>query len=769
MKTLKRIVISAVIFLGLFVASCGEKKSAEKAEKSVEAANGELIHEDQTISASPGLDEKVEKIKEIQNQQKSAPVKEEEMSDVAGFSQYLPKDTEMFMNMRNMNGLLEAMRGSEIGKMIADLAQKEGMGIDEAMQSEGFQEFLKIAGEEVFISMGDGSAKSLKLTGDVYAIYYEMYYYMIGKMLLDMTEGGELAQNPAMVMRKVMRPVYDKLLKLDPITSPRIVVGFKVSNENDRKKYTQLIQETLAKAPKYYEDMVKELKPDSKVELFLPDETKNYGGFKGLKIDYAKLSETYFDTPETVKELEAFGISQEYMEKIFEKFKDFKITLLVGNYGDYVIIYLGDTSEGLEFVEQPSESLLANDEMNFFKEYKGKEVISMTYISKEIDEELAKVSGLMEDISLGVNRFLGETESLGDTKHIQSLLKKMAENEKHLAKIAPISRFGSVAYLEDGFKLESFHGAESGVYDLETPRKLASIAMQSDAVISSSWVAKEGSSDLAVQTLEDIVNLAYQVTKLVVEYESEDRDFIEFCDMFKMLDGQFSDDLLAIWKSLKSGAQDGLGNEGAMVMDMKGKLPRLPDVPTIILENGSVPRLAMGYDVVDRAKLSSSWDEIDAANKSIVTKIEQITNQKINYRTPELAQKEGIDFWSYQLGITSHEANLALGINDQMMFLTSSPAFVEGFVPLYDATGKRGGMDFKIRMEPIRESAKAWLKLINDRGSDISPAFDRAEFEESKTMIDEVLRVSEEIDSLDFSMRKVNGEVRSFIHLNKGD
>jgi len=754
----KFIVCLPCVVLSLFISSCGDKKSAESpaGEEQSDAPKEELVE-----SANPEMDEQVEQIKEIQKQQKVAPVKEEEVRDVAGFAKHLPKDSEMFFNAQGIDGLIGSMRGSEMGQLIADLAKKEGDDIDEALNSDEFQEFLKVAGEEVFISMGNGSAKSLKTMGDTYSIYYRLYYYVLGKMLINTLDGGEMLENPESLMQSLLKPVFDEFLELDDYRMPKIYAGFKVSSESDRERYTLLLQETFAKALKL-DDKVPEME-----NTFEEDSIDAYGGFKGVKIDYSKMLEVFKNTPKANEDLEKMGLSKEYMEKFYEKFKGFKATLLVGNYGDYVVIYLGDTSEGLKFVDQPSDSLLANDEMAFLKEYKGKEVVSVTYVCEEISEELSKVTTMMEDISVGVCKFLTETESFGDTLHIQALLKKMAVNERELEEKTAPSRFASVAYLEDGFKIDSFHGGDTVMYDLDTHRKLANIAMREDAVISSSWVVNEAYAELTIDNLEDIVNLVYQTAKLTVEHDIKDSEFLEFADMFKMLDGQFSDDLVTIWEATREGMQQGLGNEGAMVMDLKGKMPRVPGVPTIMLENGKIPRLAIGYDVVERSKLADSWEMIDTTNKKIVTKIENLTNEKINYRKPELAKKEGVDFWSYQLGITSHEANLALGINDQMMFYTTSPAFVEEFVPEYDADGKRGGMDFKLRMAPVRTLARDWMKLVDEHGDDLSPTFDRVEFEESKILIDEMLKASEEVDSVDFSMRKINGEVRSFFHLNK--
>ncbi len=758
----KFIVCLPCVALSLFVSSCGEKKPAESSTSTSgepsEAPKQELVE-----SANPEMDKQVEKIKEIQKEQKVAPVKEEEVRDVAGFAKHLPKESEMYMNVQGLSGLISSMRDSEIGKLVAEMSKKEGDDIDEAMQSDDFQDFIKVAGEEVFISMGDGSAKSLKTLGDTYSIYYRLYYYILGKMMINAVEGEDDFENPEAMNQMIMemvKPLLDEFLELENYSVPTVYAGFKVSSESDRAEFTKFLQEALVGVLDVNEE-------NPEVKMFYEDSTDAYGGFKGVKIDYSKLLDALKDSPN--KELEMMGISPEYMGKFTEKFKDFKVSLLVGNYEDYVIFYLGDSAASLKFTDEPTDSLLANEEMAFLKEYKGKEVVSVTYVSQEISQELDKVSTMMEDLSVGVTKFLLETESFGDTGEIQALLKKMAANGRKLERLTPPSRFGNVAYLEDGFKMDSFLGNDSGIYDLETKRKLATIAMRHDAVLSSSWVLHKENSELAVQNLEDFVNLAYQVTKLVVEHDIKDEEFQEFSDMFKMLDGQFSDNLVATWKAVRSGMSDGLGNEGALVMDLKGKMPRVPDVPTVVLENGKIPRLAMGYDVVDRSKLAESWGVIDSSSREIVAKLERLTNEKIDYKTPELAKKEGIDFWSYQLGVTSHEANLALGINDQMMFFNTSPAFVESFASDYDADGeqKRGGMDFKLRLAPVRSAAQEWMELYSEHGEAIEPSFSRADFEEAKVLLNEVLKVSEELDSVDFSMRNIDGEFRSFFHINK--
>lgn len=742
------IYVPCLVF-GLFTSSCSDKKSGDEV-----TSGSEVAVEEQGEVGSANL--------ELGKQEEVVPVSEADLTDVAGFAGHLPKDTELFVNAQGIGKLIGLVRDSAIGEFAAKMAKGEGEDIDESLDSDEYKEMMKVAGEEAFFSMGDGSAEVMRATGDMYSVYYKMYYKLIGKIMLNAMEGENAMGSQEMMMgilAGMMTPVMDEILEMDDYKMPRVYMGFKVSSESERARYTKLIQDTLAMA-----NGLNEMVPGMEIP-FEEDAIDSYGGFKGMKINYGKWLGTMSDLGSP--QLEMMGMDAEYMEKFTEKFKDFKVTLLAGSYGDYVVIYLGDTSEGLKFIEDPSDSLLANEEVGFLKEYHDKDVVSVSYVSEEISLELSKVSTIMEDFSAGVNELLSETSVLGDTTDIQGLLGKLGANGRGIRSLSSPSRFGSVAYLEDGFKMDSFHGGGSGMYDLESKRRLADIAMAEDAVVSSSWVSDGAHTDLVIQSLEDFVHLAYEVAKLTVEHDVDNADFQDFSDTFKMLDAQFSDDLLNLWRGVRDGAKLGLGNEGALVIDLKGVMPRVPDVPTVLLENGKVPRLAMGYDVLDQGALASGWEEIDTTSQEIVGKIERLTNEKINYRTPELAERDGIDFWSYQLGITTFDANLAIGLNDQLMFLTSSPAFVESFVEEYNEEGKSGGMDFKFRLDPIRVGVKDWMKLFDERGDDITDTFDRDEFEEAQVIIKDILKVSEELDSMDFSMRKMNGEVRSFFHLNK--
>ena len=64
---------------------------------------------------------------------------------------------------------------------------------------------------------------------------------------------------------------------------------------------------------------------------------------------------------------------------------------------------------------------------------------------------------------------------------------------------------------------------------------------------------------------------------------------------------------------------------------------------------------------------------------------------------------------------------------------------------------------------------KHWIKFVDEKGEEMGEEFDRDDFLEAKKIADQCLKASEEVDSLDYSVRKVSGEVRSFFHFNKAN
>jgi len=61
------------------------------------------------------------------------------------------------------------------------------------------------------------------------------------------------------------------------------------------------------------------------------------------------------------------------------------------------------------------------------------------------------------------------------------------------------------------------------------------------------------------------------------------------------------------------------------------------------------------------------------------------------------------------------------------------------------------------------------LKFIEENGEQLETGFKKDNFLKDKKLADGWMKASEEIDSLDYSVKKVDGEVRSFFHFNKAN
>ena len=74
-----------------------------------------------------------------------------------------------------------------------------------------------------------------------------------------------------------------------------------------------------------------------------------------------------------------------------------------------------------------------------------------------------------------------------------------------------------------------------------------------------------------------------------------------------MFDELAAGDLKNIWEALTTDWAQGTGDEGALIIDTRGTLPRVPEVPGVIIEKGLIPRIAYVTPVTDREKISTAW------------------------------------------------------------------------------------------------------------------------------------------------------------------
>ncbi len=684
----------------------------------------------------------------------------EELAKHAGFAKFLPKQSEMFLSLQGGNDLVKRLKLSDMGKYFLQLAKRQGEDPAEFFGSDEYKEFMTVAGEEVFFALGDGNANNLVLLAEASKQINQFTYSRLFEMKLnelDPDYDPEAARNEMMGMNEFIPKYFrdqDGFLKtLKQYKVSPMYAGFKVS---DKAKRAELLN-------KLIKGLQEPLKEPAAAKIFSAAESKVGNGFTGINISGKAALDEMKKSPQAIQQMDMF-LGAANAKGIRKELARLKLTVLVGSVGDYIVFYVGDSAESLQFPAL-ADSLLANPEMKFAKNYATKDIAVLGYMAERVTASMLKSGGSLGMLAQTLNKAIKKADFLGDTREVQDLLDLVGEKEKALSSMMSATRYGCVGYYEDGFKLDTYMGKDYPALDLTSKRKLTAMANHKDAVIYGSWIMNSEYTERTLQLLETLGEVAVKGTRIIVECDSTDEEFIEFASMFKMLDSQFSDDLLRVWKALRDQADKGLGAEGAIMVDLKGSMPRVPNVPTVVLEGGKVPRIAYAQVVENRAKLTEAWDIIDAASRDIAKGVSKMFHKEISLPKPERAQKGGLDIWSYQLGITSSKANLALGLNDKLFFLTTSPDYIAQRAGAMAQPAAEPGSELVIRFSPVRAAAGEWLTLLDKHGEEIMGKLDWKEYKKTRSDIKAFIKASEELELIDIFTRNVNGEVLSTLHI----
>ena len=145
------------------------------------------------------------------------------------------------------------------------------------------------------------------------------------------------------------------LKTLEKAEMPPLTIGFKVSDPEKR----EMISETILGG---FAEMFNSGGPTSEI-----NEVK-----AGVKVEGGVVlgKEVVALANEDVRQgmSEALG-SAATVDKLLNIIEKKNLTLVSGVKGDYIFIFLGDSLDDLKFADKPEDSLLANEGMDFLKNY----------------------------------------------------------------------------------------------------------------------------------------------------------------------------------------------------------------------------------------------------------------------------------------------------------------------------------------------------------------------------------------------------------------
>ena len=749
-------ILLPVIAGGSFVfLSCGEKK--DPADSPSDGGNDESS----SVAGSPAAGGAASD----EGDAPAPPVPEvsvDKLAASAGFAAIASKDTEGFVSVRGAYDMYERLQKTEIGKLILQTLAEQGMDPAEVEQAEEFQMVKAVIGEELFAAFGDSAGEQFVNLNNI----SNTYSYHSMKMMVDMLSTQISGKEPEGGPQGIFMSMFAGMIKdpkagintLEKAVLPPITVGFKVSDQDMREQLAGMIAGGIGEMLEAGDEA-----PISEVDA-------EVSGVKvtGIKLDGARLAAMADEN--TRDEMAEFIGSREDVDRLLKAAETKNVFVATGIKGDYVLIYLGGSMEGFKLAESPADSLVAHSEMDFLKHYADKDVRFLMFAEKDASVKIGDSNEVFASMALGIKDGLAASDAFGDTRDVQTLLGDVSKLEGELFDMLEYGRAGVVGFLEDGFKLEGHSGSNFPSADLNAPHTYTALGEMDDVLLYTNSVSNPEFNGKVLEMLDSLGEASYLMAAQVAKMEVDDRDFQQFQEGFGMFDTELKGDLTSIWKAVTSDWAEGTGNEGSLLIDLKGTLPKIPGVPAPIIENGLMPRLAIVTPIEDRAKLSSSWTRIEGAVSNLLKTAAKLGAPEIPMQEIDENQKDGISTFSTAIQFSTKDARPVVSLSEKNFYFSTSQKLVgeiEAAIKAGNGPARKGAYGV-VNFSAVQKLATHWLELVKANADDIFEGneFAKDDFMENVPMIEAGIKAFGQLDDLTWHVRREGGEVRTSVHFD---
>lgn len=738
--------------------------------------------------------EAISKVTDAVKEVTGTKVSAEERAAKLGFVKHLPQDTEVVLSFYNGSKVAENVQNSKIWKLVqGQMGGGMGMGMPEpeiemdaedieapeaeqveTAPEEDVQDLQErapddvgdktlVAGEpagpaalfgtEVTLAMGKSTGEQL---GNVLTFSRRQSYFQmrgIAKALAAAAKSGDFSTLEEVATENFSEELIKDLIKdpesglalLEKAKMPPIYVAFRTS-EADRASSSQQIAAMLASAG-MFGDVVE------------PVTIENSGfKFEGYKLLGSKMSAAMAEDRESMEEtLDAATVEQ--LLSIVAK-KD--IVAASGMVGDYVVLYIGGSTEDLKLSPDLAGSLVSSDTLAFSDAYISKDIAALSYGQKEATDTLIKAAGGLSDLTNGLSDGFAGAEGLGDTRDLEALFRIVAEREAALRKLAGNDASGMVAFFEDGLKIESFGGYDYGMVDWKATNKLAHLGASEDVLLFADVSVNSAYDEKSREYLEALLETGYALTMKVSELPFEDAEMVQFKEMSKLFDEKFRPDMIALWDALSNDFGGSLGNESALVVDLKGGAPAVPGIPQVVVDGAKMPRVSIIAPVTDRAKLSGSWDKINTTLTGTLGKVSEMTGQEIPMQKPLSSEKNGNITWFFPMPFFTDDFLPSVTVGDKWFAASTSKNHALDLIAKAEAGGETSeGFNFSMNFKALEKYADETYQLIDKNSEELMGG---SISEDQKKLVKDSIAILSDMDKLTVHSRRESGVLRASVH-----
>lgn len=675
-----------------------------------------------------------------------------------GFVQHLTPDTEVVLAFHKGKQAVDRVTSSKLWKLVK---AQSGLGMDEEAAGAAPEEAAEpsgpaaLFGTEFTIALGKtyGAQAANLLT-----FYRRMGYFQMRALAKSFAASAKSGDFAAMenslaqsygpdLMKDMLADSESGVALIERLKMPPLYLAFRTSAAARATATQQLAA------------MVDNL--GMLGEMVEPVEVERAGQkFVGQKISGAKIAESMAKDRAEMDEM----IEPAAVDKLLAALAKQDIVVVSGTLGDYALLFIGASVDDLKFAADPGQSLLAGNALEFCDAYATKDLAAVMYGEKEGMDHLIAAAGGLADLTGGLRDGLSGSEGLGDTRDLEALLRMVGERENALRKLAGNEAVGVAAYFDNGLKIESYGGNDSGAVDWKASNQLSGLGDADDVVMFANMTTEAAYDEKARAYMEALLETTYAVAMKVSEVKVEDEKMTRFQEMAKMFDSKFRPDVVAMWDAMSGNFDGSLGSERACIVDLNGAVPALPGIPKPVVEQGKFPRISMVAPVTDRAKLAASWQKMNASVTSILAKISDLTGKDIPMQKPISSEKGGYATWFFSLPFFNDDFMPSVTVGDQWFAASTSKNQALDLVAKAAKGGPtRTGLYFTVNFKALMNASRETLKVVDQNSAAI---FGEAAVPADKlTDAGKLIAAMDELDKLTVHARREGGVLRASVYL----
>lgn len=476
--------------------------------------------------------------------------------------------------------------------------------------------------------------------------------------------------------------------------------------------------------------------------------------FTGYKVSGAKISQSMAAGGDNMEPL----LDKAMLDRLLAAVAKRDLVVLSGMLGDHAVLFVGSAAEDFNLAPDIGGSLAAGEALAFYDAHAAKDLVAMTYARQDALEQMADAAGGISDMVNGLRDGLAESEGMGDTRDIESLLRLVAEHETALRGLASTEGGGMVAFLEDGLKIESYGGTDSGAVDWNAPNKLASLGDAENVLLFANATGAAAYDEKAKACFEAVIETAYALAMKLSELPLQSPEMTRFKEMAAMFDKKVRPDAVVLWDALRGDAGAALGAETAFLVDLNGSVPTVPGLPQELVDKAKFPRISMIAPVTDRAKLSYAWEGVKRGATGILSTISVMNGQDIPMQKPISSEKNGYTTWFFPLPFFNDDFVPSVTVGEQWFAASTSKNQALDLLARAGKGEARHGLWFAFNFQNLRVFANETLDLL-EKHPDAIPLD-----ESDREWIRNLASATEGLEKLTAHSRRENGVLRTSIH-----